>query len=145
ELTAIVGTAIDQIAEAARKVGSTVVFEATPPVVGRWDRSRLERVATNLLSNALKYGAGKPVRVGVQADADRAIFSVRDEGIGIDPADHDRIFGQFERAVSARNYSGFGLGLWIVREIVRVHGGRIDVTSTPGAGSMFTVTLPLRA
>jgi PAS domain S-box-containing protein len=144
ELTGIVGTAVEQIAESARRVGSALVFEPGPPVIGRWDRSRLERVATNLLSNALKYGAGKPVRVGVRAEADRAILSVRDEGIGIDPADHHRIFGQFERAVSARNYSGFGLGLWIVHEIVRVHGGRVDVTSAPGAGAMFTVTLPLQ-
>jgi two-component system, OmpR family, sensor kinase len=69
--------------------------------------------------------------------------SVRDRGIGISPEDHDRIFGRFERAVSANNYGGFGLGLWISRELVEAMRGRIRVESALGQGSTFTVVLPM--
>ena len=67
-----------------------------------------------------------------------------DQGTGIAPEDLDRIFGRFERAVSPRQYGGLGLGLFISRQIAEAHGGRIAVASTPGRGSTFTVTLPIR-
>ncbi|HEX8538700.1 MAG TPA: GAF domain-containing protein, partial [Cystobacter sp.] len=79
------------------------------PIVGRWDRMRLEQVLTNLLSNALKYGAGRPVTVSAALRDGVAQFTVEDRGIGIAPQDHERIFGRFERAVSARHYGGLGL------------------------------------
>jgi PAS domain S-box-containing protein len=142
DLAAVVAAGVERLAEAARRAGCTLLFERDGPLVGLWDASRLERVVMNLVSNAIKYGAGKPVHVDVHAAADRAILTVRDDGIGIDPEDQRRIFGQFERAVSSRNYSGFGLGLWIVREIVRMHGGSVLVASAAGAGATFTVSLP---
>ncbi len=142
DLAAIVDTSVERMTEAARQAGSTFAFDPRESVLGRWDRSRLERVVTNLLSNALKYGTGKPVRVSVRAEVDRAILAVQDEGIGISADDQRRIFGRFERAVSARNYSGFGLGLWIVRELVEAHGGSVEVHSAPGEGATFTVSLP---
>jgi signal transduction histidine kinase len=98
-------------------------------------------VLTNLVSNALKYGPGKPVEVRVFARGDRAILQVRDQGIGIGAEDHDRIFERFERAVSERNYGGFGLGLWIVRRIVEALGGTVTVESAAGSGATFTVEL----
>jgi signal transduction histidine kinase/CHASE1-domain containing sensor protein len=125
----------------ARRVGCTVRLQAEQPVVGRWDRMRLDQVATNLLSNAIKYGAGKPVEVIVEGDGPRAILSVRDHGIGISEEDQRRIFQRFERAVSKRNYGGFGLGLWIVRQVVESLGGAVRVQSAPGGGSLFTVEL----
>jgi PAS domain S-box-containing protein len=142
DLAAVAAAAVERLTDAARRGGSTLLFERDAPVVGLWDASRLERVVMNLVSNAIKYGAGKPVCVDVRAAADRAILTVRDHGIGIDPEDQSRIFGQFERAVSSRNYSGFGLGLWIVREIVRMHAGSVLVASAAGAGATFTVSLP---
>jgi signal transduction histidine kinase len=119
-----------------------VTVTAAEGVVGFWDRSRLDQVITNLLANALKFGAGKPVEVRVTALGEAAVLSVEDKGIGIHEADQRRIFERFERAVSAGNYSGMGLGLWITREIVEAHGGRIRLESRPGAGSTFRLTLP---
>jgi signal transduction histidine kinase len=112
------------------------------PVVGQWNRLRLEQVVINLLTNALKYGRGRPISLELKKDEEHVWLTVRDEGIGIAPADQERIFERFERAVSEQNYSGFGLGLWIVREIVHRLGGTISVNSTPGVGSAFTVELP---
>jgi signal transduction histidine kinase len=125
----------------ARRAGCTLRLQAEQPVVGRWDRMRLDQVATNLLANAIKYGAGKPVEVVVEGDGPRAILSVRDHGIGISEADQRRIFQRFERAVSKRNYGGFGLGLWIVRQVIESLGGVVRVQSAPEGGSLFTVEL----
>jgi signal transduction histidine kinase len=105
---------------------------------------RVEQVVTNLLSNAIKYGAGRPIEIRVDGDENTARLTVRDRGIGIPPDHQARIFERFERAVSTSDYGGFGLGLWIVRQIVEAHGGQIHVTSTPGQGSAFTVELPRR-
>ena len=115
---------------------------APPAPVGHWDRSRIDQVVANLLSNAIKYGEGRPIEVEVRAGERAAWISVRDHGIGIAPEDFGRLFDRFERCVSPRNYGGLGLGLFIVREIVDMHGGRVTVTSAPGEGSTFTVELP---
>ncbi|MCY1019961.1 protein kinase domain-containing protein [Pyxidicoccus sp. MSG2] len=115
---------------------------SAPAMVGRWDAMRLEQVVGNLLANAMKYGAGKPIEIDLQENDGIVRLKVSDFGIGIAEEDRERIFERFERAVSVRHYGGFGLGLWIVREIVQALGGAIDVESTPGQGSTFTVTLP---
>jgi two-component system sensor kinase FixL len=111
-------------------------------VRGRWDRFRLEQVITNLVSNALKYGNGKPVRVTVESDADRAKLVIEDQGVGIAPEGLNRLFEPFEQVGPPGQYGGLGLGLYIARQIVESHGGSIDVTSEPDKGSMFTVDLP---
>jgi PAS domain S-box-containing protein len=107
------------------------------------DRMRVEQLITNLLSNAIKYGDAKPVEVTLEAVGGMARISVRDHGIGIEPEAQARIFERFERAVSVKHYGGFGLGLWIARQIVEASGGRIAVESKPGAGSLFSVDIPL--
>ena len=121
---------------------ATVVAEGGP-VVGLWDPLRVEQVVSNLLANALKYGGGKPVTVTVSRNERLACFEVRDQGIGIDADKQAKIFERFERAVSSRVYGGLGLGLYIARQIVDAHGGMLEVSSTPGAGSVFTMRLPL--
>jgi PAS domain S-box-containing protein len=120
-------------------------LEAAPGVSGLWDRTRLEQVVANLLTNAMKYGKGKPVRVTVGSRDDRATLSVQDFGIGIAAEDQARIFERFERAVSMRTYGGLGLGLYLTRQIVEAHGGTIHVASELGKGSTFTVELPRAA
>lgn len=110
---------------------------------GRWDRSRLDQVLANLLANALKFGPGHPVEITIEQEGDRALLSVRDHGIGIEPAQQRTIFDRFQRAVSERHYGGLGLGLYICRRIVEAHGGTIRADSQPGAGATFTVELPL--
>lgn len=122
-----------------------IELEAHGPVRGRWDRLRLEQVANNLLSNALKYGGGRPVRVVVDVRGGAAVLSVTDLGIGIAEQDRIRIFERFERTLEAQNYGGIGIGLWIVREIVEALDGEVTVQSAPGEGSTFTVRLPLEA
>ncbi|WP_430384424.1 ATP-binding protein [Archangium violaceum] len=132
------------VPEAAR-AGSELRVEREAPVPGRWDRLRLEQVVTNLLSNAIRYGAGRPILVRAALEGDLARLVVRDEGIGIPPEAQAHLFdkfGKFERATSERHAGGLGLGLYITRCIVESLGGSIRVESRPGAGSTFTVELP---
>lgn len=140
DLCDLVHDAADRLQELARARGCTIVLEGCEPLPGLWDRLRMEQVVTNLLTNAIKYG-GDRVEVRTQRGEHAAIV-VRDHGHGILPEDRERIFNPFERLASGRGEDGAGLGLFIVREIVRAHGGRIVVDSTPGAGSTFTVLLP---
>jgi signal transduction histidine kinase len=90
----------------------------------------------------MKFGAGRPIEVRVTATPQDARVSVRDYGIGISPKEQARIFGRFERAVSARHFGGLGLGLYIIDQVVRAHGGTVRVESEPGQGARFTVELP---
>jgi len=124
------------------RAGSPVVIQGGP-LVGRWDRSRIDQVVANILGNALKFGPGMPVEITIAREDDRALLSVQDHGIGIDPANQQRIFERFQRAVSERHYGGLGLGLYICHRIVTAHGGSIRVESSPGAGARFTIELPL--
>ena len=123
--------------------GCALTVEAEAPVVGRWDRQRIEQVVVNLLANAAKYGPHKPVRVTVAGKGGWARLAVEDSGIGIAPERHGELFERFARAASALHYGGLGLGLFIVRSIVEAHGGRVGVDSAVGAGARFTVELPL--
>jgi predicted ATPase/signal transduction histidine kinase len=123
--------------------GSTLTIHCDAPVIGNWDRLRIEQVFHNLLSNAFKYGNGKPIAVDVRTDGAQAVIQVTDQGLGIEAEHLERIFGRFERAVSVRNFGGLGLGLYIVSEILRNMGGAIHVSSIFGEGSTFTVMLPL--
>jgi PAS domain S-box-containing protein len=142
EIVAEVGARF--IDEAAR-LGSRLTIDAHERATGCWDRERLDQVVSNLISNAVKYGDGKPIEVAVRAEGGHARLTVRDQGLGIAPRDQERIFGRFERAANSGNFGGIGLGLWIVKQIVNVFGGAVSVASTPGAGSTFTVELPYAA
>jgi Na+/proline symporter/signal transduction histidine kinase len=122
--------------------GCAVRLEAPAPVTGTWDRMRLEQAITNLLTNALKYAPRSTVELRVEADEGRARVVVRDEGPGIASADQSRIFRPFERASADPAVGGFGLGLFIVREIAEAHGGALTLRSEPGAGATFVVELP---
>jgi signal transduction histidine kinase len=144
ELGGLVREVASRFEAEAERAGGRLEVRVEEPLVGRWDRLRLEQVVTNLLSNALKYGAGKPVHVRVVGVEERARLTVKDEGIGIDGLNLVRIFEKFERAVSERHYGGLGLGLYITQQIVRALGGNISVESEPHRGSTFTVELPLR-
>ncbi|WP_224246926.1 hybrid sensor histidine kinase/response regulator [Hyalangium gracile] len=144
DLSGLVRETVERMREELERAGSPVTLETQGPLVGRYDRLRIEQLVTNLLSNAARYGEQKPVEVQVREVGGSAVLTVKDQGIGIAPEDRSRIFERFERAVSVRKYGGFGLGLWIARQVVEAHGGRIQVDSTPGQGSAFTVELPHR-
>jgi PAS domain S-box-containing protein len=141
DLSCVVRDVVDRLAPQATQVGCQLVVE-TAPVVGCWDRTRLEQVLGNVLGNAIKYGAGRPIRIATRGEGEMAHLDVTDEGIGVAAGDSGRIFDKFERAVPSAHYGGLGLGLYISRQIVEAHGGWIDVDSSPGAGSTFRIALP---
>jgi signal transduction histidine kinase len=114
------------------------------PVFGWWDPVRLQQIATNLVGNAVKYAGDKPIEVTVTADPQAATLCVRDEGMGITPEDQAQLFHRFFRGRGAEA-GGFGLGLWIVQQLVSLHDGAVSVQSELGKGSTFTVTLPRNA
>ena len=106
------------------------------------DRLRIEQVITNILSNALRYGKGRPVKVDLRESGDAMTISVTDNGIGIPDTFKDKIFSRFQRAVPASEVSGLGLGLYISKQIVEAHQGKISVDSELHKGSCFTVQIP---
>lgn len=142
DLSATVEKAAARVQEQAVRANSRItVFSES--VVGFWDPSALDEVVTNLLSNAIKFGGGRPIAVAVRKAGGFARVEVRDHGAGVAEPDRRRIFERFERGVSERSYGGLGLGLWIARQIVAAHGGRIGVEDAPGAGALFYFELPL--
>jgi signal transduction histidine kinase len=141
-----------QIAAECQKTSEThrLRVEATSPeVVGAWDGRRLERVLANLVGNAVKYSPrGGDVVIEVAGEEDDrgtwAVLRVRDNGIGIPPADLPHVFDRFRRGTNVGEIRGSGIGLANARQIVEQHGGKVEVTSTVGEGTTFTVRLPLR-
>ena len=111
-------------------------------LLGEWDEFRLEQVVVNLLTNALRYGAGKPIRVELEQLPGAAAIRVSDQGVGIAPEDRTRVFDQFVRVGERLRTSGLGLGLYITKQLVEAHGGTISVESSLGEGSTFSVALP---
>lgn len=130
-------------AVAAQQESPLISVRSEGAVVGEWDRLRIEQILTNLLSNAVKYGGEQPIDVWIRCEDERALVSVRDLGIGIAPADQERIFRRFERAVPALSYGGLGLGLFIARQLAAAHHGTLSVESQLGEGATFTLSLPL--
>jgi signal transduction histidine kinase len=141
ELTQLVTDLCHRMRDDFERAGCRVLLTLPTKVTGRWDQSRIEQVVTNLLTNAIKYGRGTPIRVAVQAFPSHAQLIVQDEGPGVAPEHHQRVFERFERLAS-RNVSGLGLGLYIARQVVEAHGGFIRLESVPGCGARFVVTLP---
>ncbi|MGF6202069.1 hybrid sensor histidine kinase/response regulator [Pseudomonas laurylsulfatiphila] len=122
---------------------TSVTLDAEQPVIGNWDEFRIEQVISNLLTNALRYGAKSPVSVKVYSEGGQALVDVRDQGIGISEENQTRIFQQFERVSDRQAVAGLGLGLFISEQIVTAHGGTITVQSRIGEGALFRVCLPL--
>ncbi len=123
--------------------GSLVTIDIKQPIIGYFDRLRIEQVFTNLLTNALKYGNKKPVSIEISKERGFAKIIFRDAGMGISVTDFDRIFERFERLTDNTNVAGLGLGLFITKQIVEAHGGTIEVSSKESEGAVFTVLLPL--
>jgi signal transduction histidine kinase len=122
---------------------STLALHECEPLVGQWDRMRLEQVVSNLVSNAIRYGESNPIEVALRAEGAAAVLEVCDQGGGIREEDQVRVFERFERA-DTQYRGGFGVGLWIVRQLCLAMGGEVRVRSRLGEGSTFTVTLPRR-
>lgn len=135
---------IKQVVDLAMSIERTTINLVTEgQLIGTWDGFRLEQAVLNLLTNAIKYGRGRPIDISLRNIADRAHITVSDQGIGIRPENLERIFRRFERAVGATEFAGLGLGLYITKQIIDAHGGEIFVESEFGKGSTFKVVLPV--
>jgi signal transduction histidine kinase len=142
DLVAVVGHVVDSFHEELTKSGSTLAVEGPYHALGNWDHAALEQALTHVLSNAIKFGGGKPIELSIEQHGSSTTCSVCDHGIGIEAERLPYVFDRFERGVSARNYGGLGLGLFIVRSIVEAHGGDVHVASTVGVGTRVRIDLP---
>ena len=144
DLSELIRATAQGYAVTAQRASCPLLLQVPDGVTGVWDRLALEQIVDNLLTNALKFGAGKPIDVALEADEVTVRLVVRDRGPGISPADRARIFGRFEQVIGHRQHGGFGIGLWLVHRLVSAMGGEIAVESQLGQGAEFTVGLPRR-
>jgi light-regulated signal transduction histidine kinase (bacteriophytochrome) len=138
----VLGLALQQLQLRIEESGAKIRFDKLPAVVANQDL--LMRVFQNLIGNAIKYSDERlaEIHVSCQREAAEWVFNVRDNGIGIDPQYHDRIFEPFQRLQHGRVHTGTGVGLAICKQIVERHGGRMWVESAEGKGSTFMFTIP---
>jgi chemotaxis family two-component system sensor kinase Cph1 len=137
------GSALTDLRAAREEARATITQDAMPVLTA--DGLQLAHVFQNLIGNAIKFrrtGEAPEIHVGAQRAEGCWMFSVRDNGIGIDPQFSDRIFEIFQRLHSRASYAGTGIGLAICRKIVECHGGRVWVESQLGKGSTFYFTIP---
>lgn len=142
ELGELVARVVESLKPAAERAGCELRLDAPAPVIGCWDRVKLEQVVSNLLGNAIKFGAGHPVDLLIRTDEQHVELVIADRGPGIDESDLQRIFERFERAASIRHHGGLGLGLYIAERIVDAHGGVLKACRREGGGAEFVVRLP---
>lgn len=142
DLCDLVRACVRKYEQLATRAGSTLHCELAGPVDGTWDPLATEQVLDNLVSNAIRYGDGHPVRIELESDPAWVEVRVIDHGIGVAPADRERIFQRFERGLAAPRSGGFGIGLWLSSKLVQAQGGTLVLQSEPGHGSTFIVRLP---
>lgn len=142
DLCDLVRACVRKYEQLATRAGSTLHCELAGPVDGTWDPLATEQVLDNLVSNAIRYGDGHPVRIELESDQAWVEVRVIDHGIGVAPADRERIFQRFERGLAAPRSGGFGIGLWLSSKLVQAQGGTLVLQSEPGHGSTFIVRLP---
>ena len=143
DLAKVVEQVLEVLKLAIDDAHATVTYDPMPSVIGA--ESRLGEVIQNLVGNALKFrGKLAPaVHIGCERHGEQWMFSVRDNGIGMSPEFHDRIFVMFQRLHGRTEFTGTGIGLAVCKRVIEHHGGRIWVESTPGQGSTFFFTLPV--
>ena len=142
DLSQACNAAIEMLHPAIAEADARIELGALPTVIG--DNVQLAQLFQNLIANAIKYrSAAQPViRVSAAKTGNEQVVSIQDNGIGIDPANHNRIFEMFARLHEQSKISGTGIGLATCRRIVQRHGGRIWLESTAGKGSTFKFALP---
>jgi signal transduction histidine kinase len=141
DLAELVGTVMERLRDQLDRSRSHVTLDLHP-VRGHWDRIRPEQVIENLISNAAKYGLGRPIPVFVDKGRYVARLGIEDQGPGIPGEARERIFRPYERVADTRGMPGLGIRLYVTAEIVKAHGGTIRVQGKPDGGSLFFVELP---
>ncbi len=144
DLEEIVRNVLEDFSQKLEKENYEIVVHVIEPVIGQWDKVRIEQAISNLISNAIKYGRRKPIDITISKRETMGRLIMKDQGIGIPATELKRIFALFQRAVSSNDYKGLGVGLYITNQIIKAHGGKISVTSREGKGSTFTIDLPLK-
>ena len=145
DLAALAREVAERFEDQLSRQGRPLRIEAPEPVVGSWDRGRIDQALTNLVANAVKHGASGAVGIRIERRGPAALLVVKDSGAGIPEQDRARIFELFEQGERSTAGGGLGLGLYITRRIAEAHGGRIWVDGAPEGGAVFQVELPLAA
>jgi two-component system OmpR family sensor kinase len=144
DLSALIRRVTVNMLPLAEGAGCQVRMNVEDGVCALCDPMAVEQILENLLSNAIRFGPGRPVEVSFASDGEFARLSVLDEGVGISDCDRALIFERFHRSGRAKPNGGFGVGLWVTRQLLRAMQGEISVSSRRRAGSAFTVRFPLR-
>lgn len=144
DLNKLVQDVINEFSPKIKEEEYILTYFQEDKITGLWDKVRIEQVVSNILSNALKYGSGKPIEITVRSNYSKAQVIIKDHGIGVPKDKQKKVFQLFERGVPQEEYKGLGVGLFITREIVRAHQGELTFSSKPRHGSVFTINLPIR-
>ena len=145
DLSEVVRTVTSRYEVVAAHSHSSLDVDVAGGVNSFCDALAAEQVVENLVSNALKFGAGRPVSVRLHVEDGMAVVAVQDHGVGMRADQLARLFGRFEQVLSEYRAGGFGIGLWVSKRLVEAMAGSIDVTSHVGQGSTFVIRLPLTA
>lgn len=141
-LTSLTREVLDRFKDQLRSYQIETALFCTGEIEVKCDPERMDQVITNFMTNAIRYGGKKPIHIILEETRDRVILKIKDHGRGINKSDQERIFNRFERAHTAEDVDGLGLGLYINNQIVKEHGGKILIDSEPGKGATFIVELP---
>jgi signal transduction histidine kinase len=143
DLAVMLRDVVEEFQPVAQRANVPITVHAPETLVGTWDCLAVEQILENLVSNAFKYGDRTPIELAAELAGEQVSITVRDHGRGIPEMDRERVFERFEQAVRpGEQRTGFGIGLWPVRELAETMGGTIMMGDAPGGGALFTVTLP---
>ncbi len=142
DLARVIREVIGQLREPAARAGSAIELSVDGDSHGRWDAWRIGKAVRNLLLNAIKYGAGRPIDACIDGRGADVRLIIADRGIGLDVAGRRQLFARYQRAGASINYGGLGLGLFLARRLIEAHGGRISIDSREGGGVEVTIDLP---
>jgi signal transduction histidine kinase len=145
DLSLLVRQLAEDLTPLAKESEVEFVLQIDSEVQGHWDAFRIEQIIINLLTNAVRYGKGKPVHVTLAMEGEHAVIKVADQGVGIAEHEQKKIFEAFERSGDNEVKAGLGLGLYISRKLAEAHAGEISVVSQKNQGSTFTLRLPLKS
>ncbi len=146
DIMALLNNVATDAADAARSAGCPISVTGPDSLQVTWDRLAVEQIVDNLVTNAIKYGGSSPIALSAELRGENVHIQVRDHGGGIPADEQARVFERFERAVGrGERRSGFGVGLWLVRQLAEAMGGMVAVGDAPGGGALFIVNLPQHA